>query len=395
VDKNLTTESFFLKIKQNSGLSNDDKSKSLQHPVKEAKFSLTYIKEFDSLRALSVLSVMFSHYFGQFKFSGLFGFAGVTFFFVLSGYLITQILLKEKESVKIDLRNNTSKLGSVLKVFYLRRSLRIFPIYYLTLMILVLLNIDSARSYFLYHFFYASNFLYSFAIYYDHLSHFWSLAVEEQFYLVWPLLILLLPFGVNQIRFFWLLIVASVLFKFCMVYFISIDSLAVHYMMPSCIESFAFGALALLIGKKRILPNLLIRLLAGSFGLFLLLQILPVISSSPFIKLISTVLSRTFFSFSSAIILVLVIKNNHKGFFYKMLNNRVLLLLGKISYGIYIYHMFVPGLLGYLQTNLGFDLRGTGLHMPLNFLVTFLIAYTSFVLIETPINNLKKKFRYK
>lgn len=353
-----------------------------------------YIKEFDALRALAVLGVMFSHYFGQISFSGIFGMGGVTLFFVLSGYLITQILLKEKEKMQIDYTTNLSKLSQVLKIFYIRRSLRIFPIFYITLAVLFILNIDSARQFIGYHFFYASNFLYSFGLPYDHLSHFWSLAVEEQFYLVWPLIVLLLPFRANKIVFFSVLVAGSLVFKMLMLYLYSVESLAIHFMMPSCIEAFGLGAIVVLIAKKEIPKKWIMLCFFASLFIFCVLHAGLFIHVPHVFKIISALFGRFFFSLFSATILLIVLKGYHKGIFKQILLNRLLIFLGKISYGIYIYHMFMPGLFTYLQKELGFSLAGTGLHMVLNFAGTFLIAYLSFVFIEKPVNNLKKHFIY-
>lgn len=353
-----------------------------------------YVKEFDALRALAVLGVMFSHYFGQIFFSGLFGMGGVTLFFVLSGYLITQILLKEKEKMQIDYATNLGKLSQVLKVFYIRRSLRIFPIFYITLAVLFILNIDSTRQFFAYHFFYASNFLYSFGLPYDHLSHFWSLAVEEQFYLVWPLIVLLVPFKANKVLFFGVLVAGSLVFKLAMLYLYSVESLAIHFMMPSCIEAFGLGAMVVLIAKKEISKKWIMFCFFGSLFIFCLLHAGLFIHVPPVYKTISVLFGRFFFSLFSATILLIILKGYHKGIFKQILLNRFLIFLGKISYGMYIYHMFMPGLFTYLQKLAGINLAGTGLHMVLNFAGTFLIAYLSFVLIEKPVNNLKKHFTY-
>ena len=115
------------------------------------------------------------------------GWTGVNLFFVLSGFLITGILLEDKGS------------QHYYATFYCRRSLRIFPIYYLTIATLAFAGIATGESisHLPYFATYTQNWLY--ALYDVHVqfpwgaSHTWSLAIEEQFYLLWPLAVAMLP----------------------------------------------------------------------------------------------------------------------------------------------------------------------------------------------------------
>ena len=115
------------------------------------------------------------------------GWTGVNLFFVLSGFLITGILLQDKGS------------QHYYATFYCRRSLRIFPIYYLTIATLAFAGIATGESisHLPYFATYTQNWAY--ALYDVHVqfpwggSHTWSLAIEEQFYLLWPLAVAMLP----------------------------------------------------------------------------------------------------------------------------------------------------------------------------------------------------------
>jgi peptidoglycan/LPS O-acetylase OafA/YrhL len=111
--------------------------------------------------------------------------AGVHLFFVLSGFLITRILL--------DLRDGPGRPAAIGR-FYARRGLRLFPAFYLVLSLAVWANVPLARATWEWHAAYLSNvYIAREGQWQGHLSHFWSLAVEEQFYLVWPWLIVRAP----------------------------------------------------------------------------------------------------------------------------------------------------------------------------------------------------------
>lgn len=148
-----------------------------------------YYPALDGLRGLAILLVVVYHNFGFINVF-FFGWLGVDLFFVLSGFLITDILLK------------TLGRKDYLKNFYTRRVLRIFPLYYLALILFLIvipeLNVQFDVKYYqdnqVWLWTYFQNWLYTFKNpgNANALNHLWSLAVEEQFYLLWPLAILLI-----------------------------------------------------------------------------------------------------------------------------------------------------------------------------------------------------------
>lgn len=143
-----------------------------------------YSPQLDGLRAVAVAAVAWSHWLPQWQFGVPLG-AGVHLFFVLSGFLITRILL--------GLRDAPAR-GSAVARFYARRALRLFPAFYLVLGVAWLTGVPLVRETWPWHAAYLSNVrIAADAHWMGHLSHFWSLAVEEQFYLVWPWLIVWLP----------------------------------------------------------------------------------------------------------------------------------------------------------------------------------------------------------
>ena len=165
-----------------------------------------YIPELDGLRGISVILVVTHHLRDQVYWSWLMGQLGVTIFFVISGYLITTLGLREER-----------QYGAVsLKAFFVRRCLRILPLYYLTLMLYGVLifggwvgeeNRDAFWAAFPYYLTYLQElptFFGSILINQGELtvplSHSWSLGVEEKFYLIWPLVAFVLCRGATGKR---------------------------------------------------------------------------------------------------------------------------------------------------------------------------------------------------
>ena len=146
----------------------------------------SHIPSLDGFRGLSILIVIIAHLNYSYKNPIVFflvegGSLGVYIFFVISGFIITTLLLKEK------LRKGRISLRS----FYIRRFLRIFPVAYLFLFVLCLLNyffhLAIPAMAFAGAAFYLTNFSFIPFIWYT--AHFWSLAVEEQYYLVFPFIL--------------------------------------------------------------------------------------------------------------------------------------------------------------------------------------------------------------
>lgn len=157
---------------------------------------MSYIKGLDGLRAVAVGLVLLHHWVPEGHWIHFYptGPLGVDIFFVISGLLISRILFAQKARVDA----GEISAGRMLWRFMARRALRIFPIYYLTILILALTESYTGTPILPnlgYYLSYTSNYLfYIEQDWHGIASHTWSLAVEEQFYLLWPLLILLTPF---------------------------------------------------------------------------------------------------------------------------------------------------------------------------------------------------------
>jgi len=146
-----------------------------------------HLKGLNGLRAIAAISVVVAHiHFRGSQFKGIWpqglGSYSVTIFFTLSGFLITYLLLTEKKKAEISIRN-----------FYIRRILRIWPLYFAYLLVAIILiciqtpgKLPGLLPFYL---FFAANVPNILSTSLPYLGHYWSLGVEEQFYLFWPWLI--------------------------------------------------------------------------------------------------------------------------------------------------------------------------------------------------------------
>lgn len=173
--------------------------------------ALPHMPQLDAVRTIAIFGVMAWHYVPSALTRE--GAQGVTLFFVLSGFLITGILLKCRQYIE---RDGQSRLFT-LRQFYVRRFLRIFPLYYLALAVLWIIHNPDVRSDFGWHLAYLTNIRISINAAHGRFSdwsigHFWTLAVEEQFYLVWPWIVLFLSRR-NLVRAVVLLVCAGPAFR--------------------------------------------------------------------------------------------------------------------------------------------------------------------------------------
>jgi peptidoglycan/LPS O-acetylase OafA/YrhL len=358
---------------------------------------MKYIKQLDSIRAIAVLLVMISHwvplsFLGRFQLGGW----GVDIFFVLSGFLITWILLENRQ--KAD--NEDIGKGTVIKNFYIRRTLRIFPIYYIVVLLLLLFSQYTStdiRTSFPYYLTYTSNF-YMFGLGkwegIGILSHLWSLAVEEQFYLFWPTLMLFIP------RKYLL----HVIYIFIGVGLLSQFLLRNHpmgpIMTPACFQAFGLGAL---------LAWHMVYHQEGLERFYKFISILAVVALIFFIGgLVKPDLGifKMFRAISSVIGLFLIMHIVYRGRAGKLKfgfvwNNRFLIFMGKISYGIYLYHNIIPHFTSKALDKLGISVGtvlpyklGYLLMIGVNFVILITISWLSWIIIEKPILALKKHFEY-
>lgn len=361
----------------------------------------SYFENLDGLRAIAALSVAFFHIANWFhypktkfynavqvvfSFGGNGGKLGVTFFFILSGFLITFLMFKEQ-----------TKYGSInISSFYLRRVLRIWPLYYLTLLVgfviyPFIMNLEGYpynES--------ASPFLYSiFATNFDHIYNGhpsigilgvqWSVAVEEQFYLIWPILFFLF----NDKRYFPYLLIILFISSEVFLHYTQDWSIS-YYHLLSNLRYLSFGAILayitylysnkVVLFLNKITKKMNFFIYTFCLSLLLFQQKLPALY---FLDLIVHFLPFFFFGF------VIIEQNFSENSFLKISSFKPLNWLGKISYGIYLLHMIaVYFVLSMFSKNREFTLP----FVLLTIALTIYISYLSYRYIENFFLLLKAKF---
>jgi len=358
---------------------------------------MKYIRQLDSIRAIAVLLVIISHWFSPYSLINYIpnGAIGVDVFFVLSGFLITSILLENK---KLAEAHHHTK-STTLKNFYARRVLRIFPVYYIFIFLLLIFhnhtrtNIKPAFPYFVS---YTSNYYFFIRQEWDGmLSHLWSLSVEEQFYLLWPWVIIFI-----QARYLLHAIIVFILTGIAMQY-IFIDNIMADVLTTNCFDSFGFGAL--LAWQRVYKPGIQQKF----FKYLSIAALLALISglAELFNKKLLLLPARTNVSIMAMWLIAYVVYNhdNNRLRLKWLFDNSWMIFIGKISYAIYLYHLVVPQLTDGLVYRIA-NIHTEDIHSPKwlemlikggNFLVLISISWLSWKIIEKPFLNLKKYFVYE
>jgi len=356
----------------------------------------------DGVRGLAILGVLLYHFFlsANRTYLGLPGLArhvfasaiigakGVDLFFVLSGFLITGILLRTKGS------------PHYFKNFYIRRSLRIFPLYYLTIAGCLIVGTIAAIPDYQWH---------SLRWYFLYLQNvrdtfwqppiggpgwFWSLAVEEHFYLFWPLVVLLLRRRHLVYFSIFLMILApivrailvangmSLFFTFC-----RMDTLAAGALLAILFSDPASWQRTVKWTRRLVLP-ISLPALASNFFL-----------TGSHNHILETV-KFSLFALVCALIVILSLSGGKANPIPAICNMKWLRSMGKTSYSMYVFHPFVfLPLIGVLYQAPWSPLRGMAwLDLGIDFVVgmglTVLISRITWALIEHPLIKLKDRFQY-
>ena len=339
-----------------------------------------HMLQLDGLRALAALVVVYSHWMPKPYHLGLpLGPMGVQLFFVISGFLITGILLQCRTH---------GNPGHSLRAFYARRALRIFPLYYAVLLIVFLLDVKGVREMAPWHAAYLSN-IYMFlrGDWNGFTSHFWTLAVEEQFYLVWPAILLLIPTR-RIIPAVWLLILIGIGSMFLLPILLP-DNRLTTTLTNSNFTALGTGAL-LALARAGTVPAFAARCLWGA-PVFLLVTLFRISGFEAATLRPAQDLSYIVF----ATWLVGMASIGFSGWFGTLLASPPLTYLGRISYGIYILHHLMTPAVGALGQWANIPWLHHGLTMYLaKAAITFTAASLSWRFFEAPLNNLKRQFPY-
>jgi peptidoglycan/LPS O-acetylase OafA/YrhL len=308
---------------------------------------------------------------------------------VLSGFLITDILLRNRDQY------NAKSLNKwvLIKNFYIRRVFRIFPLYYFIIFALFFVDYQNTRELFPWLVSYTTNIYQSIHnVYVGDFNHFWSLAVEEQFYLFWPLLIIFIRPKKTLLTII-TVIVISILFK-AYFFYTAEGWMASTYFTISCMHALGLGAL--LAYFKNYKSDVLERLskpqwLYFSGAVYLGLLILHRVYEWNWYKLI---FEDFFFALFATFLILKASTNGFKGIAKWGLENKFVVYSGKISYGLYVFHLFVPTLYLYLLNYYDLIIDKTIIYFIIHFVITYAAAFITWNLIENPINKLKYKIPY-
>lgn len=376
---------------------------TVQNNIKIAK---PYFKNLDALRFLAALAVFVFHFFSEA--SALFqldrettaykainlvvskGTLGVNFFFVLSGFLITYLILFERQT--------TNHFN--VKHFLIRRTLRIWPLYFLIVMLgfvifpLLLSDYQTNHSVWYYALFLANfdEIAVGLSDPINFLTAPWSVAVEEQFYLFWGLLLFIL----HQLKAFKIELVLGVLLLLSLLFSFAFkdDTRVLYYHTFSVMSNIVIGsALALFYFQKKQWLLAFKDLKKWKITLIYMIGFLVILAKNKLFTGTLVVFEQSAISLFFAFIIFdqVYLKNS----FFKVGNIQLFNHLGKISYGLYLYHLVVMYLLLYFGSELLSTFSasiGISVFLLMSILGTYLLSFLSFKYFEQPFLSLKRKF---
>jgi peptidoglycan/LPS O-acetylase OafA/YrhL len=333
----------------------------------------------DGFRAISVLLVMTNHLFRSMnmEIDDHAGDLGVRCFFVISGFLITYLFLKEEAAT-----------GAIsLHLFYARRALRIVPVYIAFIGFLFLLSYTSRAHFTPCQWLTSLTFTKDFGCRSWNDAHLWSLSVEEQFYLLWPLVLA----GCNPRS---RMMIAFGLICVCpaarIVYHFSSFPLEAAYSPLTNADMLMYGCLAAMLLNGYASGFLRVLGIAPALGRFFAfcLILIPIMLERNFVAGFLTV---PFASSVEALALAYLICSYalvRSGLGFWLLNSASARFVGVISYSLYIWHLpFFNSLNNYVDTNLSLFV------FPINVVSVFVVATVSYFGLERPLTSLRYRLR--
>lgn len=341
------------------------------------------VASLDGLRAISIAMVLSSHAAESCGFpqglpswlSWLFnGVLGVRIFFVISGFIITLLLLKEETS------NGKFSIGN----FYLRRIFRIIPVYYLFIITVIIIsrlnNFNVTPSD------YIPAFTFTMGWWRGDswlLGHTWSLSVEEQFYLLWPLALLIVKTPRKRL---YMVLAGIAIYPFMRIA-VYLSPLAENrsYLFITQGDAILFGcllAILLFYYGDTAVGYLTKRVWVTRIICLAMITLSTAVQSKAMLGMVTVPLSNTIEALSIAVLIGSFIFN--KDAVYRLLNSKVFVFLGMISYSWYLWQQ-----LFLYECDLYFS--GIPFLFPLNIITSLVVAVLSYYLIERTFENMKKR----
>jgi peptidoglycan/LPS O-acetylase OafA/YrhL len=328
-----------------------------------------YLPRLDGLRAVAILLVLAQHFYHQ-----AFGFGenGVILFFVISGFLITSILLRYPAQLSVK---------EAARMFYVRRALRLVPVYYLCIALAVMFDLEGLRQTWWIDGLWLTNFRVALAGSWGQATHFWTLAVEEQFYLLWFLVVMMTPrrlLAPTMVA----LVALGPLWRWTMM--MGGNYWYAHVMLPGVIDSLAGGALLAYASSFS----------RNTFGwrrfeqvrMPATLGLLVIVAASEWLGVHSVLLVNLL-----CVCLVSVAADVSHDWRIDWLGARAIRHLGRISYSLYVFHYFLrplrPQIFAWSKSN---ELNSLTRFAVLTVL-SVAIAELSWQLVEKPINRFRDR----
>ncbi len=352
------------------------------------------LPQLDGLRALAVAGVMVTHFF--YERPGVralrLGSYGVSLFFVLSGFLITGILLDAREHAA---RAEAGRLH-LLRQFYARRFLRIFPLYYFVLALTAAIGVTAFRDTWPWHVAYASNF------YFAHrgswlapVTPYWSLALEEQFYLAWPWVVLFVPprrlFAVVLAG-----VIACPLARLAMYLSGRVDPFAIG-VLPTGSADLLFAGALLAVTARDPAPARMRRVVCIA-GLWFGVPTLALVRVTEALGWPGQTARGVLEVTALAGVFTWVVDRGARGFegaIGRGLSWAPVAYVGRISYGLYVWHALLSYVSYGVFARVGLHLApGSLVRAALLTAVSLGVASLSWVVLERPLNELKRHFPY-
>jgi len=364
----------------------------------------------DGVRGLAILLVLAVHFIGNAAAEswgerlaaklGAYGVLGVDLFFVLSGFLITGLLLDSKGA------------RGYFRNFYARRTLRIFPLYYAVLALLFVVlprltvlpqPLEEARRHQAWLWTYTTNFFIaaraSWALTY--VSHFWSLAIEEHFYLLWPLVVF--SFRRQTLERICIGVIGAALALRIGLMLGGVSELSISVLTPCRIDTLCVGALLAAVARREGGAALLVQrsgraaVVLGGISLALAGWCAATHLGLPVLRPLRTTLFAMFFG----ALTLMSVQDPRQGLVARLFHASWLRVLGKYSYGLYVYHgiaaqhMHQLRVQDRLATLLGGHTRGMVAQAVVGVAVSLLVAAVSYELFEKRFLALKRFFETK